>query len=125
MAANLARNGIVALARDLGQGERFQNYDPELGVSKAGETTGEHGHANVQTLLIGEHVSRYFIWDAMRGVDYLTSRKDVDGSRIGAFGCSGGGTVTAALKTTKRSFRRSRQSKKYCSWFSETGPWFI
>ena len=33
--------------------------------------------------------------DAMRGVDYLTSRKDVDGSRIGAFGCSGGGTMTA------------------------------
>ena len=97
-AGNLARNGIVALAWDpLGQGERFQNYDPELGASKAGETTGEHGHANVQTLLIGEHVSRYFIWDAMRGVDYLTSRKDVDGSRIGAFGCSGGGTVTTYL----------------------------
>jgi hypothetical protein len=33
--------------------------------------------------------------DAMRGVDYLTSRKDVDGARIGAFGCSGGGTATA------------------------------
>jgi cephalosporin-C deacetylase-like acetyl esterase len=95
---NLARNGIVALAWDpLGQGERLQDYDPELGASKAGETTGEHGHANVQTLLIGEHVSRYFIWDAMRGVDYLISRKDVDGSRIGAFGCSGGGTMTAYL----------------------------
>ena len=56
--ANLARNGIIALAWDpLGQGERFQNYDPELGASKAGETTGEHGHANVQTELIGEHVT--------------------------------------------------------------------
>jgi cephalosporin-C deacetylase-like acetyl esterase len=98
LAGNLARNGMVALAWDpLGQGERFQNFDPELGASKAGETTGEHGHANVQTLLIGEHVSRYFILDAMRTVDYLVSRKDVDGNRIGAFGCSGGGTMTTYL----------------------------
>ena len=33
--------------------------------------------------------------DAMRGVDYLSARKDVDTARIGAFGCSGGGTMTA------------------------------
>jgi cephalosporin-C deacetylase-like acetyl esterase len=96
--ANLARNSIIALAWDpLGQGERFQNYDPELGASKAGETTGEHGHANVQTELLGEHVSRYFIWDGVRSIDYLASRKDVDANRIGAFGCSGGGTMTTYL----------------------------
>jgi hypothetical protein len=33
----------------------------------------------------------------MRGIDYLASRKDVDANRIGAFGCSGGGTSTAYL----------------------------
>ncbi len=32
--------------------------------------------------------------DAMRGVDYLSNRKDIDASRSGAFGCSGGGTMT-------------------------------
>jgi cephalosporin-C deacetylase-like acetyl esterase len=96
--ANLARAGIVALAYDpISEGERFQNYDPELGASKVGGVTGEHGHVDLQTLLLGEHVSRYFVWDAMRAVDYLASRGDVDAGRIGAFGCSGGGTVTAYL----------------------------
>jgi dienelactone hydrolase len=46
-------------------------------------------------LLIGDNVARYMVNDAMRGVDYLVARKDVDGARIGAFGCSGGGTSTA------------------------------
>lgn len=96
--ANLARAGMVALAYDpISEGERFQNYDPELGASKVGGVTGEHGHADVQTLLLGEHVSRYFVWDAMRAIDYLAARGDVDAERIGAFGCSGGGTVTAYL----------------------------
>jgi dienelactone hydrolase len=96
--ANLARAGMVALAYDpISEGERFQHYDPELGASKIGGVTGEHGHADLQTLLLGEHVSRYFVWDAVRGVDYLAARADVDAGRIGAFGCSGGGTVTAYL----------------------------
>ncbi|HWW76833.1 MAG TPA: acetylxylan esterase, partial [Pyrinomonadaceae bacterium] len=96
--ANLARAGLVALAYDpISEGERFQNYDPELGASKVGGVTGEHSHADVQTLLLGEHVSRYFVWDAMRAIDYLAARGDVDAGRVGAFGCSGGGTVTAYL----------------------------
>ena len=93
---NLARNGIAALAYDpFGQGERLQYYDPELKASKIGGPTAEHGEANVGPMLIGDDVARYWVNDAMRAVDYLTSRKDIDGSRIGAFGCSGGGTATA------------------------------
>lgn len=97
-AVNLARNGVLAMAVDpVGQGERLQHYDPELEDSKLGQGTPEHGHAAFSTLLIGDPVARYFINDGMRAVDYLTSRKDVDGQRIGAFGCSGGGTATAYL----------------------------
>jgi cephalosporin-C deacetylase-like acetyl esterase len=95
--ANFARAGIVALVVDpLGQGERMQHWDPEIGSSKI-ERLGEHEHASLSTLLIGDHVSRYFINDGIAAVDYLSERKDVDATQIGAFGCSGGGTITAYL----------------------------
>jgi dienelactone hydrolase len=42
------------------------------------------------------------VHDAMRAIDYLTSRPDVDGARIGALGCSGGGAATAVLAALDR-----------------------
>ncbi len=97
-AVNLAKAGMIVLAYDIvSEGERLQHYDPELGASKVGRPTGEHSLAFWQTLPTGDHVSRYFIWDAIRGLDYLSSRPDVDAQKLGAFGCSGGGTMTAFL----------------------------
>ncbi len=96
-AANFAHAGILALAVDpLGQGERMQHWDAETGASKL-ERLADHEHASLSSQLIGDHISRYFINDGMRGIDYLTQRPDVDANRIGAFGCSGGGTITAYL----------------------------
>jgi cephalosporin-C deacetylase-like acetyl esterase len=96
--ANFARSGVIALAIDpLGQGERLQYFDPARKASTIGGSTGEHGEANIPAMLIGEDVARYFINDSMRGIDYLIGRKDVDADRIGALGCSGGGTSTAYL----------------------------
>ena len=93
---NFARNGIAALAYDpLGQGERLQYLDAAGKASFIGGATGEHGEANLPTLLIGDNLARYMVNDSMRAVDYLISRKDIDSARIGAFGCSGGGTATA------------------------------
>lgn len=95
-AANFARAGFVVLSYDIvGEGERLEHYDPELNASKLERPTAEHSLAAYQSLLVGEPVVRFFINDAMRGIDYLISRKDVDANRIGAFGCSGGGAVTA------------------------------
>jgi cephalosporin-C deacetylase-like acetyl esterase len=93
---NFARNGIMVLAYDpIGQGERLQYYDKDKNTSFIGNPTGEHGEANIGPMLIGDSIARYMVNDAMRGVDYLIARKDVDAGRIGAFGCSGGGTMTA------------------------------
>ena len=98
VAVGLARKGFVALEYDpIGQGERIQYYDPETRASKVGGSTTEHSHANLQTLAIGETVARYRIWDGIRGIDYLISRKDVDAQRIGCMGCSGGGTLTTYI----------------------------
>jgi cephalosporin-C deacetylase-like acetyl esterase len=96
-AANFARAGIVVLSIDpMGQGERMQHWDDELGRSKL-EGSGDHEHANQTALLIGHHIARYWFADGIRGVDYLIARPDVIADRIGTFGCSGGGTAAAYL----------------------------
>ncbi|MCF3652553.1 alpha/beta hydrolase family protein, partial [Synoicihabitans lomoniglobus] len=94
---NFARAGILVLAIDpMGQGERLQHFDPELGTSKV-EPVGEHEHANQSALLVSQHIARYWFADGIRGIDYLVQRGDIDPARIGTFGCSGGGTAAAYL----------------------------
>ena len=97
--ADLARHGFVVLVPDpLGQGERLQHFDPELRASRAGvSSTDEHGQGATRAALIGDNLARYFVWDLMRGLDYLESRPEVDRQRLGATGCSGGGTQTTYL----------------------------
>jgi cephalosporin-C deacetylase-like acetyl esterase len=97
--STFARNGFAVLSYDpIGQGERLQYpdpSDPSKTVSKA--ATGEHGEAGLQPTLIGDALARTFAWEGIRAVDYLLSRPEIDHDRIGAFGCSGGGTMTALL----------------------------
>jgi cephalosporin-C deacetylase-like acetyl esterase len=96
--ANLALKGFVSLVFDpIGQGEREQSYDPQLKAPLGGWSTPEHVQAGAQATLVGESLTRYFIWDAKRSIDYLVSRPDVDPAQIGAAGCSGGGALTTFI----------------------------
>lgn len=95
---NLVKKGFIVLAFDpIGQGERLQYYDQEKGESIIGSSTKEHSYPSPQVSLIGQSVARYFIWDGIRGIDYLVSRDEVDANRIGVHGLSGGGTQTAYI----------------------------
>ena len=95
VAANLAAKGFIALAYDpIGQGEREQTYLPQLGRALSGGGGNEHLELGARSILIGQSVARYFIFDAKRAVDYLVSRPDVDADRIAVTGCSGGGAIT-------------------------------
>jgi dienelactone hydrolase len=97
-AANLALRGFVVLAPDpIGQGEREQTYDPHISGALAGWSVPEHIQSGAESILIGESAARFFIWDAKRGIDYLVSRPDVDPTRLGAAGCSGGGALTTFI----------------------------
>ena len=92
----LARNGMAALCYDpLVQGERYQILD-EKGRPRFEPTRG-HNIIGVGSILLGRNTATFRIWDGMRGIDYLQSRKEIDPTRIGCTGNSGGGTLTSYL----------------------------
>lgn len=96
---NLVRKGFIVFAIDpFGQGERIQYWDEKTKTSQMGDSpVAEHSYFGDQMFLSGISPIRYFIWDGIRGVDYLLTRKEVDPDRIGIFGCSGGGTQTTFI----------------------------
>ncbi|NLO35470.1 MAG: hypothetical protein GX112_03850 [Clostridiaceae bacterium] len=95
---SLVEAGLIVLAQDpVGQGERFGYYEPAAGISVMAGPTEEHDHAGTSCLLTGAPIARYFIHDAMRAIDYLCQRPDVDPERIGVTGSSGGGTQTCLM----------------------------
>jgi dienelactone hydrolase len=92
----LAQNGFVVFCFDpIGQGERHQFLDSEGRPINGG--SGEHQALGVAPILVGRGLATYFIWDGMRALDYLASRPEVDATRLGCTGNSGGGNLTAML----------------------------
>ena len=108
----LARHGMAAMCYDpIGQGERYQMLDltrertafedaPHVPVPHPNVRclcTDEHTTIGLSSMLLGSNVAQYRIWDGMRAIDYLQSRKDILADKIGCAGNSGGGTLTAYL----------------------------
>jgi dienelactone hydrolase len=108
----LARHGMAALCYDpIGQGERYQMLDlakertvfddaPHVKVPHPNVRlmcTTEHTMTGISSALIGANAAQFRIWDGMRVIDYLQSRKDIIADKIGCTGNSGGGTETAYL----------------------------
>ncbi len=92
----LAKNDIAALSYDpIGQGERSQLLD-ENGQQRF-KATSEHNLVGMGSTPLGRNTATFRIWDGMRSIDYLAGRKEIDPSKIGVTGCSGGGTLTSYL----------------------------
>lgn len=85
-----AAAGFVTMLYDpVDQGERVQS--PDL-LSPKG-----HNHSGALACRLGWCFARIRVWDAMRALDYLAGRPDVDGDRLCVAGISGGGTLTSLV----------------------------
>lgn len=89
-----AVNGIAVMVTDpVSQGERVQFTDTDGSRILRGSTT-EHTLLNAGAILTGSSVAAWELYDNIRALDYLVSRPDIDSSRIGCMGNSGGGAQT-------------------------------
>jgi len=95
---NFAQKGFIVFAYDpVDQGERHQYFDESLGGNFLGRPTIKHSYSGNQCFITGSSQAHYVIWDGIRAIDYLISRKEVDPDRIGVTGHSGGGTQSAYI----------------------------
>ncbi len=90
---NLARRGFVTLQIDPpGQNEMGWDGSPWTFADMHYNGSGHAHHLEtLNAILLGQSLTRYFLWDGIRAVDYLSARREVDPARIGIWGCSGGG----------------------------------
>lgn len=89
-----ARNGFAVMTVDpVSQGERVQFTDSAGNRLLRGSTT-EHTLLDAGAILTGSSVAAWELNDNVRSLDYLLSRPEVDSSRIGCLGNSGGGVQT-------------------------------
>ena len=95
--AMAARAGFAAFAWDpISQGERRQATNPKNDYT--GNCSAEHTRLGARGWLVGWNFARFRIWDGIRAIDWLETRRDVDCSRLGVMGTSGGGTMSAYMQ---------------------------
>lgn len=85
-----AKHGFVVFVIDpISQSERVQLTDDSGKALTRGSTT-EHTLLNLSSNLLGTSAAAYELFDNTRGLDYLLSRPEVDATKIGCTGNSGG-----------------------------------
>ncbi len=116
-ASTLAGLGYAVLAVDpIGQGERLQFKNVENAAGVNGYCTREHNMLGKQMGLCGEFFGSWRVHDALSGLDYLLSRPEVDTSRVGVTGNSGGGTLTTWVNALDPRFTMAAPSCYVTSW---------
>ncbi len=92
-ALQCVKHGYAALAiEQFGFGRRRDQRAKE-----AGPGTSSCQPASGAALLLGQTMIGWRVYDAIRALDFLQTRPEVDPERLGAMGISGGGTTTFHL----------------------------
>lgn len=89
-AIQVAEAGMAALAIEpMGFGCRRDPLNAGIGLSRKACDPAAGG-----AMLVGKTMVAWRVWDVMRAIDYIATRPELDLSRVGCMGISGGGTVT-------------------------------
>jgi dienelactone hydrolase len=89
-ALQVVEAGMAAVAIEpMGFGCRRDAINARQGLSRKACDPAAGG-----ALLVGETMVAWRVWDVMRTIDYIETRPELDRSRVGCMGISGGGTVT-------------------------------
>jgi dienelactone hydrolase len=89
-ALQVVEAGMAAVAIEpMGFGCRRDAINARQGLSRKACDPAAGG-----ALLVGETMVGWRVWDVMRTIDYIETRSELDRSRVGCMGISGGGTVT-------------------------------
>ncbi len=89
-AIQVAEAGMAAVAIEpMGFGCRRDPINARQGLSRKACEPVAGG-----ALLVGDTMIAWRVWDVMRTLDYIATRSELDSSRVGCMGISGGGTVT-------------------------------
>jgi cephalosporin-C deacetylase-like acetyl esterase len=94
----LALKGYVVLAIDpMGQGERIEYFNSNDKKENVEGAVAQHYYLGRPSFLVNWSLSGLRVWDCIRALDYLTSRPEVDTSKIAAVGNSGGGQMALLI----------------------------
>ena len=94
----LVSKGYVVLIFDpVGQGERSEYTDPETKKPLVAMSVDQHHYISRQSFLTGWTLSGLRTWDAIRALDYLVSRPEVDTAKLASVGQSGGGQMALLI----------------------------
>jgi dienelactone hydrolase len=121
-AIQVAEHGMAAVAIEpMGFGCRRDDA-----TKTKGQTASACQPVAGAALLLGQTLLGWRVWDVMRAIDWIETRREIDPARVGCVGVSGGGTCTlfaAALDTRIRAalvssylntFRDSVMSISHC-----------
>jgi len=113
----LAAKGFVVFIIDpISQGERRQFF-PADGISRP-PLCQAHNLIGNQMVLCDEFFGTWRVWDAIRSLDYLLSRPEVDRKHVGVTGNSGGGTLSSYLSALDPRLTMVAPSCYICSWLA-------